>query len=102
MTSWAVRGHRERFDPGKDLIKFITNGSVNLVVEWAPIYKTMLLPGTSRYSGDLLKFNFRDETPPKLYRRTYIALHYAGRISWNSHSDESELVRVGPSGESGY
>jgi len=54
------------FDPSKNLFKFIAYGPVNPVIGWTSIDKTVLLPGTSRYSGNLLKFNFRDETSPKL------------------------------------
>jgi len=66
MSSWTGRGHGMGFDPSKNLFKFIAYGPVNPVIGWTSIDKTVLLPGTSRYSGNLFKFNFRDETSPKL------------------------------------
>ena len=59
----------------------------------------MLLPRASGYTGKLLQLYFGDKASLKLKRRLSFASHYDARISWRSYSDQSELVRVGPSQE---
>ena len=62
----------------------------------------MLLPGAPRNSGDLFEFYLGNKLSPECAIRICFALHYAARVSWQRHSDESELVRVGPSRESEF
>src|SRR5260370_939833 len=57
----------------------------------------MLLPGPTRYPRQLFKLNLGNNTSLEMEIRAFVAMHYAARISWQHYSDQSELVRVGPS-----
>jgi len=87
-------------DPCHDLLKVIAYRAMNLVIAGAFAQQAMFLPRASGYTGKLLQRDFGDKTSLKLKRRLSIASHYDARISWRSYSDQSELVRVGPSQES--
>jgi len=73
---------------------------MNLVVTGAAVEQPVLLPSPARYPGQLFKLNLGNITSLEMEIRAFVAMHYAARISWQRYSDQSQLVRAGPSYES--